>query len=305
MKINTRLASHILSSLHVEKCVLWSDSQIVLHWFSSKKQLNTFIANRIAEIKELTSEHRWKYCPTQYNPTDLLSRGIPYEELKSCTLWMRGPEWLTNEKNWPSEFTTENVLTTLGENEEDCETSSETKQIQNSVLNIIDVNRYSSFRKIVRIFAYVLRFLSNCRSKGCEKLITDYLTPNEINAATLNLVKAVQMQGYSEIFDCLASNSRHHLVRQLRLYLDSDGLIRCGGCINNAPLPDDAKCPYLLPKKNRLTSYTKSTSETKIVDSISETRSSMRYFGNALAVQKLPEKHIEHQTRLLYRKIDY
>ena len=301
MKINTRLASHILSSLHVEKCVLWSDSQIALHWFSSKKQLSTFIANRIAEIKELTSEHRWKYCPTQYNPTDLLSRGIPYEELKSCTLWMRGPEWLTNEKNWPSEFTTENVLTTLGENEEDCET----KQIQNSVLNIIDVNRYSSFRKIVRIFAYVLRFLSNCRSKGCEKLITDYLTPNEINAATLNLVKAVQMQGYSEIFDCLASNSRHHLVRQLRLYLDSDGLIRCGGCINNAPLPDDAKCPYLLPKKNRLTSYTKSTSETKIVDSISETRSSMRYFGNALAVQKLPEKHIEHQTRLLYRKIDY
>jgi hypothetical protein len=46
---------------------------------------------------------------------------------------MRGPEWLTNEKKWPSEFTTENVLTTIGENEEDSETSSETKQIQNSV----------------------------------------------------------------------------------------------------------------------------------------------------------------------------
>ena len=142
-------------------------------------------------------------------------------------------------------------MTTLGENEEDSETSSETKQIQNSVLNIIDVNRYSSFQKIVRIFAYVLRFLSNCCSKGCEKLITDYLTPKEINVATLNLVKAVQLQGYSELFDYLASKYRHHLVRQLRLYLDSDGLIRCGGCINNAPLPDDA---YLLPKKNRLTS---------------------------------------------------
>jgi hypothetical protein len=143
------------------------------------------------------------------------------------------------------------VLTTIGKNEEDSETSSETKQIQNSVWNIIDVNRYSSFQKIVRIFAYVLRFLSNCRSKGCEKLITDYLTPKEFNAATL---KPVQLQGYSEIFDCLASKSRHHLVRQLRLYLDSDGLIRCGGRINNAPLPDDAKFPYLLPKKNRLMS---------------------------------------------------
>ena len=42
---------------------------------------------------------------------------------------MRGPEWLTNEKNWPSEFTTEKVLTTIGENEEDSETSSEIKKM--------------------------------------------------------------------------------------------------------------------------------------------------------------------------------
>jgi hypothetical protein len=49
------------------------------------KQLKTFIANRIAKIKELTTEHRWKYYPIQYNPADLLSRGIPYGELKSCT----------------------------------------------------------------------------------------------------------------------------------------------------------------------------------------------------------------------------
>jgi hypothetical protein len=43
---------------------------------------------------------------------------------------MRGPEWLTNEKNWPSEFTTENVLTTIGENEEDSETKNFTIFLQ-------------------------------------------------------------------------------------------------------------------------------------------------------------------------------
>jgi hypothetical protein len=43
---------------------------------------------------------------------------------------MREPEWLTNEKNWSSEFTTKNVLTTIGENEEDSEISSETKQFR-------------------------------------------------------------------------------------------------------------------------------------------------------------------------------
>ena len=56
------------------------------------------------------------------------------------------------------------------------------------------------------------------------------------------------------MFDCLASKSRRHLARHLHLYLDSDELIRCGGRINNAPLPDDAKFPYLLPTKNRLRS---------------------------------------------------
>jgi hypothetical protein len=56
---------------------------------------------------------------------------------------MRGPEWLTNEKNWPSEFTTKKVLTTIGENEEDSGISDETKQILNSILNIIEVNANS------------------------------------------------------------------------------------------------------------------------------------------------------------------
>ncbi|XP_063441997.1 uncharacterized protein LOC134722318 [Mytilus trossulus] len=44
-----------------------------------------------------------------------------------------------------------------------------------------------------------------------------------------------------------------YVQSQLRLYLDKDGLIRCGGRINNAPLPENAKFPYLIPTKHRLT----------------------------------------------------
>ena len=42
-------------------------------------------------------------------------------------------------------------------------------------------------------------------------------------------------------------------MRQLRLYLDGDSLIRCGGRIHNAPLDQPTKFPYLLPRKHPLT----------------------------------------------------
>ena len=43
------------------------------------------------------------------------------------------------------------------------------------------------------------------------------------------------------------------LVRQLRLFLDNKGKIRCEGRIHNAPLDDHTKYPALLPKEHPLT----------------------------------------------------
>ena len=42
-------------------------------------------------------------------------------------------------------------------------------------------------------------------------------------------------------------------MRQLRLFLDCDGLIRCGGRIHNALLSESARFPYLLPPNHPLT----------------------------------------------------
>jgi len=48
--------------------------------------------------------------------------------------------------------------------------------------------------------------------------------------------------------------SRNILVRQLRLFLDAEGHLRCGRCIYNAPLSEATKFPYLLPSKHPLSS---------------------------------------------------
>ena len=41
-----------------------------------------------------------------------------------------------------------------------------------------------------------------------------------------------------------SKGNRLPLVRQLRLFLDSNGLLRCGGRIHNAPISELAKFPY-------------------------------------------------------------
>ena len=43
------------------------------------------------------------------------------------------------------------------------------------------------------------------------------------------------------------------MVKQFRLFLDSDGYIRCGGRIHYAPVAEWAKFPCLLPGRHHLT----------------------------------------------------
>ncbi|VDI29362.1 Hypothetical predicted protein [Mytilus galloprovincialis] len=57
--------------------------------------------NRVKEINEITQEYTWKYCPTDSNPADMLSRGVTATRFLELDLWMKGPEWLTDKSNWP------------------------------------------------------------------------------------------------------------------------------------------------------------------------------------------------------------
>ena len=84
------------------KVKLWSDSEIVLHWLRSIKELEPFIGNRTREIKSPFPLSEWNHCPRNENPADLLTRGINTTQLHSSALWTHGPHWLPFESHWPS-----------------------------------------------------------------------------------------------------------------------------------------------------------------------------------------------------------
>ncbi|CAG2236600.1 unnamed protein product [Mytilus edulis] len=116
--LGARLAKHLLENIGEMDVNFWCDSQIVISWIYSTKPLKNFIANRIKEIKENVRNQQWKYCPTLDNPADQLTRGTSAEKFVQNKLWMHGPEWITNEHQWPS-WHGNMTTTSLIVNEED------------------------------------------------------------------------------------------------------------------------------------------------------------------------------------------
>ena len=58
----------------IERICLWIESTIV-HWINrSPYTLQTFVANRVAEIQRLTNGAEWRHIET-LDPADLISRG--------------------------------------------------------------------------------------------------------------------------------------------------------------------------------------------------------------------------------------
>ena len=87
--------------LYSIKRILWTDSTCVLHWLKTNRQLPLFMENRVAEIRR-SSDITFRYIPSDQNPADLPTRGLPVNELSNASLWWHGPMWLEKpEELWP------------------------------------------------------------------------------------------------------------------------------------------------------------------------------------------------------------
>ena len=100
----------------------------------------------------------------------------------------------------------------------------------------IDETKYSSFKKLLRVTAYVNRFINHIKNK---REIDKELTANEMSRADTS-------KG-SIIFQ-MNNNSTKNRQSQLNPKLHQDGIIRLHGRFVNADLQESAKLPILLPR---------------------------------------------------------
>ena len=261
--IGTRLYKFITASLPQQwsdiPVFLWSDSQIVLYWILNQRKLKPFVASRIQEFNNSVSASSWRYCPTQDNPADLLTRGITYKAFAQCKLWKCGPSWISNRKHWPewNSAVTLNIQVDTDELTEVTEPPAKPPLEMPGLHQIMHITNYSSLLKLLHVSAYILRFLMNSKQTDVSQRRLGPLLPDELTKVSQAWIHSCQQTTFANEFINLQSRSvntrRLPLVRQLRLFLDNKGIIRCGGRIHNAPLDDSTKFPALLPKEHPLT----------------------------------------------------
>ena len=165
--LGARLAKYIVEALSLENTqkYFWSDSTTALSWVKRNDEWGTFVRNRVREICSLTDVNQWSYVSTQLNPADLPSRVCNARQLLNSS-WWEGPNWLTGpSSHWfvREETADESVI------------SSERKKTNLATLSV-NANqhkryeKFSKFSKIIRVLAWVLRFVKNCKKNSVCKV---------------------------------------------------------------------------------------------------------------------------------------
>lgn len=121
------------------------------------------------------------------------------------------------------------------------------KRTNNSLVasnNLFDPFTISSYLKLIRTYAYVLRFYNNIKLPITRK--TGQLTPEKLDCARLCSIKFIQAREFHTELDALFKKKTIppcSKLKSLNLYLDKNGVIRVGGRLAGALIPS-SKNPY-------------------------------------------------------------
>ncbi|XP_043661598.1 uncharacterized protein LOC122625575 [Drosophila teissieri] len=254
--LGTRLMNTVKEehSVVITDLVLWTDSKTVLRWIgSTHRRYKQFVGNRVAEILESSKVSQWRWVPTADNAADDATRSQKGVDLSQESRWLRGPAFLRQPAAiWPGpEEGTERVPDAPDEEEMPSEFA-----LVAADDFVIPFQRFSSFSRLVRTTAWVLRFARWCRKQRNE--LEEYgLTAAECKAAENLLVRQAQLESFPDEMRSAETGqdvARSSDIRGLVPYLDEDGILRAYGRIDAALcIPYSARRPVLLSHRHSLT----------------------------------------------------
>ena len=246
--LTARLLVFVRKTLKVQeveyKC--WTDSTVALGWIQGDpSRWKPFVANRVLEIQDLTNPSNWSHCSGKDNPADLVSRGMFAEDLTTSQLWLNGPPWLS--KSSVSKHQLEQDIVFPKEEKLSVVNVSMVSHPQTSE---VEVERWSSFKKALRIVAWIGRYVHNSQLPGSHRQKGD-LSYDEISRAKVNLFMSVQNKCYETEIKVLQQGKlipKTSSLVKLNPFIGKDGLLRIKGRLQESDLTYDEKHPILLPK---------------------------------------------------------
>ena len=231
--------------LPITQEVFWTDSKVVLGYLNNDaRKFHIFVANRIQKIKQLTRPEQWHYVPSNMNPADHASRGMSTSEI-TTTRWLTGPAFL-----WKKEPETPNqpkFELQAGDPEVRTKTTLATQAAIPFDWNA-RLTHCSTWDHAIRAVARVGRWRKGSKTQ-------EPLSVEELEKAEMIVIKGLQAQTFlqerthlSENVTLPKSSSLHQLDPIVQ-----DGLIRVGGRLKHASMPNHERHPVVLPKRGHVT----------------------------------------------------
>ncbi|XP_061712795.1 uncharacterized protein LOC133521744 [Cydia pomonella] len=232
--IGSRLLRYVKShiDLNICKIYLWTDSQVVIAWIKSSRLLPPFVLRRVNEIKQIKDilGAELRYVNSKENPADVATRPELWHHRQD--LWLHGPDFLLQDQNdWPKEQRYEEMclagraldtvdgpeMTMKGYEDQDNDPNFSEMEDNPAATALHDSVQNPS------------------DEEKCEETVTE--------------IKKLQGKFFSEE----VSGKVTSLSRNLGLFVDEDGILRCKGRFANANLSYDKRYPILIPKKSPFT----------------------------------------------------
>ena len=252
--LGAELAKKITTEYKIDfhEKVLWTDSTNVWWWIHSQsKDHQLFVANRLGVIDDLTTPKEWRWVSGLNNPADEGTRGTAKIDLSPKSRWLNGPDYLKGPPGtWPSKIPQEPSVEQRGLLEYKPVAVLALQVVPASIVNMA---RFSQHRRVVRVMAYVMKFIERCR-RATDNCV---LSGSDIARAEIILIRESQRRCFGKEIGIMRGKKdlpKDSRLVGLNVYLDKLDLIRVGGRIENAPgVPHDTKFPIVLDGRDPYT----------------------------------------------------
>ena len=262
IRLNKMLKKEL--EMPIDTITFWTDSMTVIRYIESEsKRFHTYVANRVAFIREDSSPSQWRYIDTKSNPADDASRGASADSFIRNERWIKGPAFLLRaESEWAicSKGSTE-----LSDEDPEVkrESSSFAVQINEAYASFVFiVERFSSWFKLLRFIALCLRCQRRFVAKKKELDVQstseeppcNFITLPELKNAEKEIIQFNQRMAYAEEIEAIKKGNsvkKSSVLVKLDPILDH-GLLRVGGRLNKAAISDDSKHQIIIPRNSHL-----------------------------------------------------
>ena len=286
VRVNNMIMKEL--DMPIDKTFYWTDSMSVLKYINNEsRRFQTFVANRVAIIRDSSDPSQWRYISTEQNPADDCSRGMPVEKFIVNTRWFTGPEFLKEpESVWPVKQ--EVNLEPDDPEVRKCVTVNATMTDEAAAALDKLFRHYSDWYNLRRAVAWILRLkkilqhrvkqknhgasaIKQPESDQTHKYTTEHLLSlSDMQEAEHAILACVQRKFFSKEIAALTRDSEQpnkvgtqqksqrtkmkggSVQKTSPIYrLDpkmDNGILRVGGRLSEATIPEEAKYPAILPK---------------------------------------------------------